>query len=189
MSAPAAGPPTEATEILEFWFAGRMRPRWFHSTAALDREIRERFEALWRRGLAGELDQWGGTPEGALALVILLDQFPLNMFRGRPEAFAGEAAARRVADTAIARGLDQTLDPEQRAFLYMPFMHSEDLADQDRSVTLFSRPGLEHNLTWARHHRDIVARFGRFPHRNVILGRESSAEEQAWLASEEAYHG
>lgn len=189
MPTPDAAPPPKAAEILELWFADRVRPRWFHSTPELDREIRERFEALWRRGLAGELDPWSETPEGALALVILLDQFPLNMFRGRPEAFASEAAARRVADAAIARGLDQVLDPEQRAFLYMPFMHSEDLADQDRSVTLFARPGLEHNLTWARHHRDIVARFGRFPHRNAILGRESSAEEQTWLASDEGYRG
>lgn len=189
MPGPEAALPQEAAEILEFWFSSRIKPRWFHATDALDTEIRERFEALWQQGRAGELDHWGATAEGALALTILLDQLPLNMFRGHPDAYSTEAAARRVADAAIARGLDQLLDPERRAFLYLPFMHSEDLEDQDRSVTLFSQPGLEHNLPWATHHRDIVARFGHFPHRNEILGRESSAEEKAWLESEEGYGG
>ncbi|WP_422126552.1 DUF924 family protein [Thioalkalivibrio sulfidiphilus] len=189
MPGPESTLPPDSAAILEFWFSSRVKPRWFHSTPELDAEIRERFEALWQRGRAGELDHWGETAEGALALAILLDQLPLNMFRGHPDAFSTEAAARRVADAAIAGGLDQQLPPEQRAFLYLPFMHSEDLDDQDRSVTLFSQPGLEYNLKWATHHRDIVARFGHFPHRNAILGRESSPEEQAWLESEEGYEG
>ncbi|WP_281250607.1 DUF924 family protein [Thioalkalivibrio denitrificans] len=151
--------------------------------------MRERFEPLWRQAAAGELDYWGESARGALALAILLDQFPLNMYRNRPESFATERKARSVADAAIERGFDQQLEPEEQAFLYMPFMHSEDLADQERSVELFSRPGLEHNRRWARHHRDIVARFGRFPHRNPILGRESTEEEQAWLDSDDAYRG
>jgi uncharacterized protein (DUF924 family) len=187
--APEPDPAAGAAQVLAFWFSGRVRSRWFHSTPQLDREIRERFEPLWRRADAGDLDHWGDTAEGALALAILLDQFPLNMYRGRPESFATEAAARAVADTAIARGLDRELNPEQQAFLYMPFMHSEALADQERSLELFSQPGLEHNRQWAGHHRDIIARFGRFPHRNAILGRENSAEEQAWLDSDEAYRG
>jgi len=189
VSTPDPAPAPEALQILDFWFSSRVKPHWFHSTPELDDEIRERFEALWQQGARGELDPWGETAAGALALVILLDQFPLNMYRGRPEAFSTETRSRTVADAAIARGLDQQLDPEQRSFLYLPFMHSEDLEDQDRSVTLFSQPGLEYNLQWATHHRDIVARFGRFPHRNEILGRESSPEEKAWLESEDGYAG
>ncbi|MFN2348777.1 MAG: DUF924 family protein [Thioalkalivibrio sp.] len=187
MSTPDA--PPEAAQILALWFSGRVKPHWFHSTAELDDEIRERFEALWQQGAMGGLDHWGETAEGALALAILLDQFPLNMYRGQPEAFSTENRSRAVADAAIVHGLDQQLDPERRAFLYLPFMHSEDLEDQDRSITLFSQPGLEHNLQWATHHRDIVARFGRFPHRNAILARESSTEEKAWLESEDGYEG
>lgn len=189
MSAPEPAAAGTAAEVLDFWFSDRVRSRWFHSTPQLDREIRERFESLWREGAAGRLDHWADTAEGALALTILLDQLPLNMFRGRPESFSTEAAARAVADAAVARGLDRDLGPDQRAFLYMPFMHSEDAADQERSLELFSRPGLEHNGKWARHHRDIIARFGRFPHRNTILGRESTPEEQAWLDSDDAYRG
>jgi len=121
--------------------------------------------------------------------VIVLDQFPLNLFRGQPESFATEAAARFVADRAIARGFDRTLPPVQRQFLYLPFMHGEALADQERSVRLYQQPGLEEGLRFARHHHDLIARFGRFPHRNTILGRASTAEERAYLASPEAFHG
>lgn len=121
--------------------------------------------------------------------MIVLDQFPLNMFRGTPQAFATEAASRAVADRAIRRGLDLKLEDAERAFLYPPFMHSEHLADQDRSAALFERAGLTANLGWARHHREIVRRFGRFPHRSAILGRTSTPEELAWLASEEAFRG
>jgi uncharacterized protein (DUF924 family) len=135
------------------------------------------------------LSHWSDTAEGALALTIVLDQLPLNMYRDRPESFSTEAAARTVAGDAVARGLDRDLGADQRAFLYMPFMHSEDLADQERSVELFSQPGLEHNRKWARHHRDIIARFGRFPHRNAILGRANTPEEQDWLDSDDAYRG
>jgi uncharacterized protein (DUF924 family) len=176
-------------EILELWFSSRVRPHWFKSTEDLDAEIRERFEDAWRQAAAGDLAAWEETAQGALALVILLDQFPLNMFRGRPESFSTEGAARAVAMRTIERGLDDTLDADGRAFLYMPFMHSEAAEDQARSVELFAQPGLTHSLKWARHHRDIVERFGRFPHRNAILGRESTPEELAWLQSDEAFLG
>ena len=180
-----------ADELLEFWFSERAETHWFRSTPAFDTETRERFEPTWRAAAAGELAAWEATAQGALALVIVLDQLPLNMFRDRPEAYSTEAASRGVADRAIARGFDAGLGPEYerrgRAFLYLPFMHSEDLADQDRSVALFEASGLEDNARWARHHREIVRRFGRFPHRNAVLGRDSTAEEVARLASPEAF--
>jgi len=120
--------------------------------------------------------------------VVLLDQMPLNMFRGQPESFSTEAQSREVAGRAIERGLDQSLPDNQKAFLYLPYMHSEALVDQDRSVELFERAGLRENLRWAKHHRGIVRRFGRFPHRNAILGRESTPDEIEWLASPDSFN-
>jgi len=137
----------------------------------------------------GRLQNWEETASGVLALVVVLDQFPLNMFRGQPASFATEAVAREVADRAIAYGFDQQLPPEQRQFLYLPFMHSETRADQERSVRLYEQPGLEDNLRYAHHHRDLIRRFGRFPHRNAIFGRVSTPDELAYLASSEAFHG
>jgi uncharacterized protein (DUF924 family) len=175
--------------VLAFWFSEPHRNLWFRSTDAFDAEIRERFEGTVQRALDGQLDHWSTTARGALALVILLDQFPLNMYRNRPESFAGEATARAIADQALSRGFDAQLNTVEKAFLLLPFMHSEDLPDQERSVALFEAAGLENNLRWARHHQDIVRRFGRFPHRNAILGRNSTEEELAWLASPDAFHG
>jgi uncharacterized protein (DUF924 family) len=177
------------SEVVTFWFSEAVQPLWFAATPEFDDALRERFLATYRAAAADELGDWEMKTGGALALAILLDQFPLNMFRGRPAAFATEAAARAVADRAMTRGLDQALPPGQRAFLYMPFMHSEDLADQERSVHLFQQPGLEQALSFARHHQGLIRRFGRSPHRNAILGRASSAEELAYLASPEAFHG
>ncbi len=176
-------------EVLDYWFSPRISKRWFASTPALDDEIRARFEALWRRAAAGELDDWTDAPEGALALAIVLDQLPLNMYRGKPAAFASEQKAVAVARQAVARGDDQRLPRDRVLFLYMPLMHSENLADQDQSVALFQRAGLADNLRFAEHHRGLVRRFGRFPHRNAILGRDSTAEEMAYLASPEAFTG
>lgn len=175
--------------VLEFWFSDSARKRWFKSSAGFDHELTERFLVTWRSAAAGELAGWEASPQGALALAIVLDQFPLNMFRGKPESFSTEAASREVARRAIEKGFDAQLPDDQKAFIYMPFMHSESQADQDRSVALFERAGLEGSLKWARHHREIVRRFGRFPHRNAILGRESSAEEAAYLDSEGAFLG
>jgi uncharacterized protein (DUF924 family) len=158
------------------------------STAEFDREVRSRFETTRAQARDGQLADWEQTADGALALVLLLDQFPLNMFRDRPEGFSTEAAARAVARRAIVQGLDASLPDTAKAFLYLPYMHSESLADQDRSVELFALAGLEHNLEWARHHREIVRRFGRFPHRNVILGRTSTPAETEWLASPEGFN-
>ncbi len=178
-----------AEDIVEFWFSARVQPLWFQSTEEFDTELTERFLQVWQAAHEGALSDWEVTAEGALALVICMDQLPLNMFRGRTESFSSEAVAREVAGRAIGRGFDQSLNDPQKAFLYMPFMHSEDLADQDRSVALFQAAGLSGNLQFAEHHREIIRRFGRFPHRNAILGRDDTPQERAYLSSAEAYLG
>lgn len=178
-----------SADILDYWFAPGMAKHWFRSTPSLDREIRDRFEATWEAAAAGDLDHWVDSAEGALALVILLDQLPLNMYRGRAKAFSTEGKAIAVCKQTIDQGLDRLLPIERVAFLYMPLMHSESLADQDRSVELFTAAGLEENLRFARHHRELIRRFGRFPHRNAVLGRPSSTEERAYLVSKEAFTG
>ena len=179
----------QSADVVAFWFAPEIQPLWFDATPAFDEALRARFLVTYQAAAAGQLRDWETTAEGALALVIVLDQFPLNMFRGEPESFATEAAARAVADRAIGRQFDQALPPERRPFLYLPFMHGETLADQERSVRLYEQPGLEESLRFARHHRALIQRFGRFPHRNAILGRPSTPEELAYLASPEAFHG
>ena len=176
-------------DILEFWFSEPMRRRWFRSTPQLDEEIRERFEPLWQEAAAGGMTTWQQSAEGSLALAILLDQFPLNMYRDQARAFASEAQAIGVAQRAIAQGFDRQLRGDRVAFLYMPLMHSEDLAHQDLSVQLFEAAGLESNARFARHHRELIRRFGRFPHRNAMLGRQSTPQELDYLASKEAFTG
>lgn len=176
-------------DILDFWYAADMRAQWFASTPQLDAAIRARFEPIWEAALHGELDAWRSSPVGCLALAIILDQFPLNMFRGSAKSFSSERQAIAVVKQAIAQGYDRHIDPAQLAFLYMPLMHSEDLADQDLSVELFAAAGLDNNLRFAQHHREIVRRFGRFPHRNAILGRASTPDERDYLSSKEAFKG
>lgn len=178
-----------AQALIDFWFSPEVAKRWFNSTPAFDDELRERYADTYEMASRDELDDWQETAEGALALVILFDQIPLNIFRGQAASFATEARARDVAKKAIARGFDAQLTDQQKVFMYMPYMHSENLADQDTSVDLFTQAGLDSNLRFARHHREIVRRFGRFPHRNKILGRQSSEEEIAWLASKESFKG
>jgi uncharacterized protein (DUF924 family) len=175
-------------EIIDFWFSAASRERWFNSMPGYDREVRARYEALWEQARDGRLAEWEQTPEGALALVLLLDQMPLNMFRGQRASFSTEAQSREVAGRAIARGFDRLMPDSHKVFLYLPYMHSETPADQDRSVELFERAGLADNLRWAEHHRGIIRRFGRFPHRNAILGRASTPDELAWLASPDGFN-
>ena len=172
-------PPLQPKEVVAFWRdAGP--PRWFRKDDAFDREFRGRFLALHEAAAQGKLDAWAETAEGALALCILLDQFPRNAFRGTARMFATDAPARRVARTAIDAGFDSRVDPQLRQFFYLPFMHSEELADQDFSVELAPRAGPD-SVKWAVLHRDIVVRFGRFPHRNDLLGRASTPEERRFL--------
>ena len=180
---------TDYQEIIAFWFSDRVKPLWFRSTPEFDGELRGRFLDTWQAASAGELDSWRRCAEGALALVSVLDQFPLNMFRGKAESYSTGERALEVAVEAIEKGWDMKLDKAHLAFLYLPFMHSENLDDQERSVALFEAAGLKDNLRFARHHRELIRRFGRFPHRNAILGRSSTDEELAYLASKEAFHG
>jgi len=178
-----------AQSVVEFWYSPQVKPLWFNATPEFDAQLRQRYEALYRRAAAMQLATWEENSVGALALVILLDQLPLNMYRGKTESFAGEAAARAIAQRAIEHGLDQRLDDEQKLFLYMPYMHSESIADQERAVSLYQEAEMYEHVKHARHHRDIVLRFGRFPHRNAILGRASTEAELAYLGSEEAFCG
>ena len=166
--------------ILAFW-RNAGPDRWYSRDDAFDAEVRRRFHDLWQRAAAGELSAWETSDDGALALVIVLDQFPRNMFRGDPLTYASDALARQVARRAIGRGADARIDPALREFLYLPFMHSEHLADQIRCIELSRAAGHAENLKWAEHHADIIRRFGRFPHRNALLGRATTPEEQAFL--------
>jgi len=167
-----------ADDILAFWFADPARA--WRKDPAFDAECRARFEALHDQVHRGEHDAWRATARGALAHVIVLDQLSRNMYRDTPRMFASDARALATARDAVDRGLDQELPPSERTFLYMPFMHSEDLADQDRAVALFEALGGD-VAEYARRHRDIVRRFGRFPHRNELLGRASTDDERAFL--------
>ena len=176
------------TDIFDFWFGppdsperGRPRKVWFQKSEPFDAEIHSRFRGTWERGAGGGLERWQATPLACLALVIVLDQFPRNMFRGTARAFSSDPAALAAAERLVARGFDRPLLPVERVFACMPFVHAEDLAAQRRSLALFETLGPEY-LESARRHHEIVARFGRFPHRNAILGRESTAEEVEFLS-------
>jgi uncharacterized protein (DUF924 family) len=174
---PAA--PADARAVLDFWReAGPSL--WFAKDAAFDARFRERFLRDHEAAARGELDCWMSSADGALALIVLLDQFPRNAFRGTARMYDTDALARRFAAQAFAAHYDQQIPLELRKFLLLPFAHSEELADQERSVAL-ARELTADDLAHAEHHRDIVRRFGRFPHRNRILGRETTAAEQAWL--------
>jgi uncharacterized protein (DUF924 family) len=176
--APRETPP-EARAVLDFWRdAGPTL--WFAKDAAFDRRFRDRFLSLHEAAAIGALENWAATPDGTLALLILLDQFPRNAFRGTPRMYATDALARRIAAGAVAAGHDRAVAAELRVFVSLPFAHSEELGDQDRSVELCRALGAE-NLAHAEHHRTIVRRFGRFPHRNPILGRVMTVEEQRFL--------
>ena len=167
-------------DILAFWReAGH--ERWYTQDATFDDDLRRWFFGLWRKAAAGELASWETSDDGALALVIILDQFPRNMFRDDIMAYSSDALARAVASRAIARGADMRIEAALLEFLYMPLMHSEQWSDQQRCVELFRKTGNADNLKYAEDHADIIRRFGRFPHRNRVLGRSTTAEEQTFL--------
>ncbi|MGH6934317.1 MAG: DUF924 family protein [Dongiaceae bacterium] len=180
-----------AREVLEFWFSERSRPLWFERNQAFDEEIRNRFAATLEPAAAGALDGWMIDPDSSLALVIVLDQFSRNLHRGSPRAFAADPKARGAADLAIQRGFDQRQPLDRRHFFYLPFEHSEHPADQRRSVQLFQRWADAHDdgtrdqayrqLMFVHRHAEIIDRFGRFPHRNECLGRESTPQEIEFL--------
>ncbi len=170
-------------DVIQFWRDAVKPARWFADDPTLDADIRARFEPLWRTAHGGGLSDWEATPEGALALVIVLDQFPRNMFRDHAAAFASDAAARAAARRAIDHGFDRRVPTVLRAFFYLPFMHSEDTIDQDHSVALIGeRVGKDSvNYPFALAHRDVIAKFGRFPTRNAALGRASTPDEVLFL--------
>lgn len=171
----------EAAEVLAFWF-GKLAPEQrFARNPEIDAQIRDRFGTLHERLSNHVPDLWLEDPESMLAAIIVLDQFSRNLYRDDPRAYASDAMALNLARTAIQRGYDQLLSDEEKQFLYMPFMHSEDLEDQTRSVQLFAGINNEEAFDYALQHRLIVERFGRFPHRNAVLGRETTAEEAEFL--------
>lgn len=203
MTEETAAAASDAQIVLDFWFGdapiatemAQLKPwtgRWFSRDEVIDAQIRARFSSLAEAALRGECDDWADTPRGLLALVIVLDQFPRNLHRDSPLAFAGDARARQLANTAVQRGDDRTLAPVERVFVYLPFEHAEDLELQARAVALFdalrveAAPGLAGAFSsfhdYAIRHRDVIARFGRFPHRNRVLGRDSTAAELDYLA-------
>jgi uncharacterized protein (DUF924 family) len=178
--------------ILDFWFGtpdspeyGRERKEWFLKDAQFDEQIRSRFLSHYRQAAAGELDAWQTSPLGCLALIITLDQFPRNLFRGKPESFATDQQALALAEWAVEREFDRSLLSVQRWFIYLPFEHSEDIAVQRRSLELWEGlrddPGSIGAIDYARRHYEVIARFERFPHRNAILGRQNTLEEEEFL--------
>jgi uncharacterized protein (DUF924 family) len=167
-------------DILAFWRSAGPK-KWFARSQPFDSAIRLKFEPVHHAAARGEYDAWSDTAEGALALLILLDQFPRNLYRGSGHAFATDGKARAVARAAAEAGFPHAVEPELRQFFLLPFAHSEDLADQDFGHALASEFDNPELLKWARVHRDVVVRFGRFPHRNACLGRETTAPEQAFL--------
>ena len=166
--------------VLAFWRKAGPK-RWFAKSAAFDRQIRAQFLPTYRAAAARALSHWEREPTRTLALAIVLDQFPRNMFRRSARAFAADPLARQVARRAIAKGFDRRVPPGERRFLYLPFEHSESLADQQRCIALFRATGDAESLKWAQLHADIIRRFGRFPHRNAALGRATTARERAFL--------
>ena len=193
-SDPALSLPERARALLDVWFGPpgdpareQHREIWFKSTATFDDALRDAFLADYEAGAAGELREWEESPDGALALVLLLDQIPRNIFRNTPCAYVADAAACSVADRALKKGFDKLVPPAWRLFFYMPFHHSENIADQRRSVALFDtlprNPDRRGALRrYGRTYIEVIERFGRFPHRNEILGRKSTPDEIAFLA-------
>ncbi len=180
--------PPLAAEVHAFWFGPppyARRPAWFRKDDAFDAAIRVRFGDAIAAACAGAYGDWCAAPQGALARIVLLDQFTRNAYRGTADAFLGDARALATAEDALARGFDGTLAPVERQFMYLPFEHAEDPAMQERSLQLFgalsTEPGCEDLVDWARRHAEVIRRFGRYPHRNAILGRASTPEEIEYL--------
>jgi uncharacterized protein (DUF924 family) len=177
---PASATDAAPSDIIAFWREAGPE-RWFKKDAGFDEEIRRRFLGVYEAATAGTRHDWETSAEGALALLILLDQFPRNMFRNEARAFATDPLARAVAAGAIVRGFDAQVPKEMRGFFYLPFEHSEDPVDQERAVAFYKAAGDADGLKWAEIHADIIRRFGRFPHRNAVLGRATTPEEGAFL--------
>jgi uncharacterized protein (DUF924 family) len=174
-------------DVLGFWFSEIPREAWFRKDDAMDRRITERFAQLHEQISRNPPPEAFTSPEAALAAVIVLDQFSRNMYRGTPKAFASDALALRIAEHAVAAGFDQRVTEDQRVFFYLPFEHSEDRANQARSLELYTALGVAEFIPYAQGHKDIIDRFGRFPHRNAILGRTSTPEEIEFMKTHKGY--
>ena len=172
---------TTPDSVLDFWFKETPPEQWFQKSLDFDRLVQQRFGPAVAAAAAGELDSWLESPRSSLAVVILLDQFSRNIYRDDPRAFASDSKAQAITKDLVEKGKDKELEPRERTFLYMPLMHSEDAADQELSVELFEALSNANSASFARRHRDIIARFGRFPHRNKILGRTSTPAEVEFL--------
>lgn len=172
---------SDIDEVINFWFVESGHEQWFKKDPAFDSLVTERFKFLHSAAMECELHRWRGSPQGRLAEIIILDQFSRNIFRDRKEAFAGDLIALALSQETLHAGAHVSLDVPKKAFLYMPFMHSESAAIHEVAVQLFGEPGLEGNLAFELRHKAIIDRFGRYPHRNDILGRVSTAEEIAFL--------
>lgn len=170
-----------AQAILIFWFETLSPKDWWVKEARIDELIKERFLTIHHQAAEGQLSQWRESAEGRLAEIIILDQFSRNIYRDTPRAFACDDMSLSLAEEAVALGVDKQLPSQQRAFLYMPYMHSESLSIHEKAVELFSQDDLSANLEFEWAHKKIIERFGRYPHRNAILGRESNEEELAFL--------
>jgi uncharacterized protein (DUF924 family) len=171
----------DAQDIIQFWFHELSDKQRFAKDLALDAKIRQRFGSTLQAAVLGELFGWRLAPEGRIAEIVVLDQFSRNIYRGSREAFAQDSQALALAQELVASGQDQRLTAEQRSFAYMPYMHSESLLVHEEAVRLFSQPGMESSLTFELRHKTIIERFGRYPHRNVVLGRQSTEAEQVFL--------
>ncbi len=169
-------------DVLDFWFEQLSPQQWFSVDAKIDELISNQFSALLQQAVSGELFAWREQAQASLAEIIILDQFSRNIHRGQAGAFANDSLALCLAQQAVAKGFDKQLNLSQRSFLYMPYMHSESLVIHQQAEQLFKAPGLENNYQFELKHKVIIERFGRYPHRNQILGRESSPEEIAFLA-------
>ena len=175
---------TDFQSVLNFWFEELSSDQWYRNDPTLDSRIESRFGATHKAGIAGELNRWRSSINGRLAEIIVLDQFSRNLFRGRPEAFAADGMALVLAQEAIEHGKADALEPRRRAFLYMPFMHSESPSIHDTAMELFSNADMKSSLAYEIRHKLIIDRFGRYPHRNAILGRKSTVDELSFLKEE-----
>ena len=173
---------SEFDEVLKFWFEEATPQQYFTKDVAFDNTIKARFSSLHKTAVEGKLDHWRDTPSGSLAEIIILDQFSRNIYRGHPDSFSSDGLCLQLAKKAIEKGFDKAIDIKKREFFYLPFMHSEAKEDHEKSVQLFSEKGLEIYVPFAYKHKAIIDRFGRYPHRNEILGRQSTPEEIEFLS-------
>jgi len=170
-----------AEKVLNFWFNILTPEDWFKKSEKLDREITDKFKDIHKKAAISELFEWRTTPKGSLAEIIILDQFSRNIYRNKPQAFSSDPLSLALAQTAIKKNFDAALQNNEKAFLYMPFMHSESKLIHKKAVELYNQPGLENNYNYELKHKEIIDRFNRYPHRNLILNRESTSEELEFL--------